>query len=216
MNTGKQQLLDLALKCQAVRFGDFTLKSGRKSPYFFNAGQFNTGHALSVLGQCYAEMIENEQIPFDVLYGPAYKGIPLVSATAIAFSHHFGQAIPYAFNRKQTKAYGDGGDLVGAPLGGRVILIDDVITAGTTITETLALLKNYNATLQAVLLIFDRKEQISEPLQILQKKHHIPIYSVLNVDDLVGWLGTKNDVQSLQYQKEIIQYLEMYGQKRFA
>src|SRR5215472_10874730 len=133
--------IDLALKREALRFGSFRLKSGRESPYFFNAGRFSDGEAASVLGRCYAAAIVHSGLQFDVIFGPAYKGIPLATATAVALASVHGRSVPYAFNRKEAKDHGEGGSIVGAALAGRVLIIDDVITAGTAVRESLALIR---------------------------------------------------------------------------
>ena len=138
MKSYQREFINLALEHQVLQFGEYRLKSGRVSPYFFNAGNFNTGRALAILGRCYAQAIVESGLEFDVIFGPAYKGIPLVATTAIALSELHGRDVPYSFNRKEAKAHGEGGSLVGAPLSGRVLIVDDVITAGTAIREVLA------------------------------------------------------------------------------
>src|SRR5579863_2227951 len=137
--------VDLALSRQALRFGQFTLKSGRDSPYFFNAGLFSDGEAIAVLGRCYAAAIARSALAFDMLFGPAYKGIPLVAATAAALFEQHGRSVSYAFNRKEAKDHGEGGSIIGAPLAGRVLVIDDVVTAGTAVRESLALIRQHGA-----------------------------------------------------------------------
>src|SRR5580698_7718941 len=149
--------IDLALKREALRFGRFTLKSGRESPYFFNAGLFNDGESLGVLGHCYAGSIIGSGIGFDMLFGPAYKGIPLAAVTAVALSSEHGRSVPFAFNRKEAKDHGEGGSIVGAKLAGRVLIVDDVITAGTAVRESLELIRAAGAQVAGVALALDRQ-----------------------------------------------------------
>lgn len=188
----QQQFIDLALQYDALRFGEFTLKSGRSSPYFFNAGQFQTGQALAKLGYCYAAALVASGIEFDMLFGPAYKGIPLVSSVAIALAEHFDRDVPWCFNRKEAKAHGEGGVLVGAPLRGRVVIVDDVITAGTAIGEVMHLFKAYpQANACAVLIGLDRQERGNSELSAAQEvsqRHTIPILRVLGLQELIGFL----------------------------
>src|SRR5690554_5968250 len=160
MEAYKTQFIEFALARGALKFGDFTLKSGRQSPYFFNAGTFNSGASLAALGRYYADAIVNSGLEFDMLFGPAYKGIPLVAAVAVALAEHHGRDLPWAFNRKEAKDHGEGGWLVGAPLQGRVLVIDDVITAGTAIREVATLFARTEAKMAAVLVALDRQEQI--------------------------------------------------------
>lgn len=190
----QKAFVELALKNQALRFGQFTLKSGRVSPYFFNAGQFHTGSALARLGQCYAAAIMASGLPFDTLFGPAYKGIPLVSAVAIALSEQFGRDVPYCFNRKEAKDHGEGGTLVGAPLRGRILIIDDVITAGTAIQEVMALFDQHKeqATAAGVMIGLDRQEKGQDSnlsaAQAISQCHQLPVLSVINLDTLVTYM----------------------------
>lgn len=190
----QKAFVELALKNQSLRFGQFTLKSGRVSPYFFNAGQFHTGSALARLGQCYAAAIMASGLPFDTLFGPAYKGIPLVSAVAIALSEQFGRDVPYCFNRKEAKDHGEGGTLVGAPLRGRILIIDDVITAGTAIQEVMALLDQHKeqATAAGVMIGLDRQEKGQDSnlsaAQAISQRHQLPVLSVINLDTLVAYM----------------------------
>ena len=160
MQDYQQQFIQLALTHNALRFGEFTLKSGRTSPYFFNAGQFHSGGALAALGHCYAAALIASGIEFDMLFGPAYKGIPLVSSIAIALARDFGRDVPWCFNRKEAKDHGEGGSLVGAPLQGKVVIVDDVITAGTAIGEVMQLFSDYpQARASAILIGLDRQER---------------------------------------------------------
>jgi orotate phosphoribosyltransferase len=161
--------IELALRRDALRFGSFTLKSGRESPYFFNAGLFSDGEAAHLLGRCYAEAIVHSGVGFDMLFGPAYKGIPLATTTAVAFAAAHGRSVPYAFNRKEAKDHGEGGGIVGAPLKGRVLIVDDVITAGTAVRESLQIIRAAGATPVAVALALDRQERGSGALSAVQE-----------------------------------------------
>ena len=169
MHDYQQDFLALALEHQALRFGEFTLKSGRVSPYFFNAGRFNDGAALARLGRCYAAALAQSGLAFDMLFGPAYKGIPLVSACAVAFAEHEARNLPWAFNRKEAKAHGDAGVIVGSPLNGRVVIVDDVITAGTAIRESIELIRAAGAQPVAVALALDRQERGQGPQSAVQE-----------------------------------------------
>jgi len=169
MHDYQQDFLALALEHQALRFGEFTLKSGRVSPYFFNAGRFNDGAALARLGRCYAAALARSGLAFDMLFGPAYKGIPLVSACAVAFAEHEARNLPWAFNRKEAKAHGDAGVIVGSPLNGRVVIVDDVITAGTAIRESIELIRAAGAQPVAVALALDRQERGQGPQSAVQE-----------------------------------------------
>lgn len=195
----QKTFVDLSIEYQALKFGQFTLKSGRTSPYFFNAGQFCTGKALARLGQCYAAAIIASGLSFDVLFGPAYKGIPLVSAIAIALSEHFGKDVPYCFNRKEAKDHGEGGLLVGAPLRGRVLIVDDVITAGTAIQEVMSLLDTYQgqASVAAVMIGLDRQEKgqdgtATSAAQQISERYSLPVLSVANLDTLITYMHIGN------------------------
>lgn len=192
MQNHQKQFLELALKHNALRFGQFTLKSGRTSPYFFNAGQFHTGQALAALGRCYAETILASGCQFDVLFGPAYKGIPLVSAIAIAMAEHYDLDIPYCFNRKEMKGHGEGGLLIGAPLTGRVLIVDDVITAGTAISDVMDLFSHQpGITLAGVVVGLDRQEKSHDNLsatQHISQKYNVAVHAVANLDSLVTYL----------------------------
>jgi orotate phosphoribosyltransferase len=187
--------LELALAKQALRFGEFTLKSGRKSPYFFNAGAFDDGASLAVLGRCYADAIGASGIDFDMLFGPAYKGIPLVAATAAALHARHGRNLPFAFNRKEAKDHGEGGSIVGRALAGRVLIIDDVITAGTAIRESIELIRKAGATPAGVALALDRQERGRDPstgeilpesaVQEVARLYGIPCVSILTLGALI-------------------------------
>jgi len=188
--------IDLALSRQALRFGQFTLKSGRESPYFFNAGLFCDGEAIAMLGRCYAAAIVHSAPAFDVLFGPAYKGIPLAAATAAALFEHHGRNVPYAFNRKEAKDHGEGGTVIGAPLRGRVLVIDDVVTAGTAVRESLSLIRQQGAQPAGVIFALDRQERgqgMLSATQEIEKEHGIPCVSVVTLADLIEALSRERD-----------------------
>jgi orotate phosphoribosyltransferase len=159
MHGYQKEFIELAQRCEVLKFGEFTLKSGRVSPYFFNAGAFSTGGALAVLGRCYAQCIVDSNVVFDVLLGPAYKGIPLAAATAVALADHHGRDVDFVYNRKEAKTHGEGGVLVGASLRGRVLVIDDVITAGTAVREVIKIINDAGAELAGVVIGLDRQER---------------------------------------------------------
>ncbi len=192
MKPYQQQFIELAMQYDILRFGNFTLKSGRISPYFFNAGLFNTGELLAQIGQAYAKAIVNADIRFDVLFGPAYKGIPLATSTAVALAEHEGRNIPYAFNRKEAKDHGEGGLIVGHPLQGQVLIIDDVITAGTAIRESLAIIDQAGAKACGVVIAMDRQERGQDQrsaIQQIEEEHGIPVVSIIKLADLVEYLS---------------------------
>jgi orotate phosphoribosyltransferase len=184
--------IDLALRRDALRFGRFTLKSGRESPYFFNAGLFSDGESAAVLGGCYAAAIVASGLAFDMLFGPAYKGIPLATATAIALATSHGMTVPYAFNRKEAKEHGEGGGIIGAPLCGRVLIVDDVITAGTAVRESLGLIRAAGAQPVGVALALDREERGQGELsavQELEQAHGVRCVSIVTLADLIEALA---------------------------
>ena len=188
MQNYQLRFIDLALSREALRFGSFKLKSGRESPYFFNSGLLNDGQAAAVLGQCYAAALLASGVEFDVLFGPAYKGIPLVAATAVALAEHHGRNVPFSFNRKEAKDHGEGGKLVGAPLRGRVVIVDDVITAGTAIRESLEIIRGTGAQPVAVVLALDRQERGQDTrsaVQELEAEHGIKCVSVITLATLI-------------------------------
>ena len=190
----QRAFLDLAVARNVLRFGQFTLKSGRVSPYFFNAGLFDSGAALATLGEAYADAATASGIGFDMLFGPAYKGIVLAAVTAASLAARHGRDVPFAYNRKEAKDHGEGGTLVGAPLKGRVLIVDDVITAGTAIRESLALIRAAGATPAGVLIALDREERGQGALsatQELTQEHGIPTVAIARLGDLVEWLGDK-------------------------
>jgi len=197
MQQYKQAFIELALKRGALKFGRFTLKSGRESPYFFNAGLFNTGAALAELGGCYADAIANAGLEFDVLFGPAYKGIPLATATAVALAERHGRDVPWVFNRKEAKDHGEGGQLVGAPLAGRALIVDDVITAGTAIRESIGIIAAAGAQPCGVVLALDRQERGQgerSAVQEVEQDLGLPVTSIITLGDLLSDLERRTDV----------------------
>ena len=194
MQDYKKEFLDFSLDVGVLRFGEFTLKSGRLSPYFFNAGLFNTGAALARLGRYYAQAIMDAGLEFDVLYGPAYKGIPLAAVTAAALYDQHGKDVAYAFNRKEAKDHGEGGVIVGHPLEGRVLIIDDVISAGTSVRESMDIIQQQGATAAGVVIALDRQEKGQGQLSAIQeveRDYGIPVASIVKLDDLVAYLEEK-------------------------
>lgn len=212
MKTYKVEYIDNAISSGALKFGRFELKSGRTSPHFFNAGEFYNGTALAALGRCYAASIVESGIDFDVLFGPAYKGITLAAATAIALSEQHGIDVPYCFNRKEAKAHGEGGTLVGAPLQGKVLIIDDVITAGTAIREVMSIVEQVGATTAGVVIGLDRKERGTtdkSAIQEVQQQFNVPVASIIDIDDILQYLETKSEHSDLV--AEIGKYRQQYG-----
>ena len=206
MEQYQNDFVDFMLEIGALKFGEFTLKSGRVSPYFFNAGQFNQGNHLSQLGQFYAKAIEASGIKFDVLFGPAYKGIPLVAATAIALNDSFNRSVPYSFNRKEAKDHGEGGNIVGHPLEGDILIIDDVITAGTAIREAKDIISANGAKIKGVVVALDRQEKGKGELSAIQEAEQnfgIAVVSIINLSHIVDYLKANND-------KNIISRIESY------
>jgi len=212
MQAYQQEFLEFAISQKVLRFGEFTLKSGRKSPYFFNAGLFNTGKALAKLGQFYASAIQASGIDFELLFGPAYKGIPLVATTAIALSEQHQRDLPYAFNRKEIKDHGEGGNIVGAPLAGRILLIDDVISAGTAIREAVEIIQSADATLAGVIIALNRQERGKTELSAIQEieqQYKIPVISIVNLEDLITYIEQNSDKQ--KHLSAIQEYRDKYG-----
>ena len=192
MHPHQLAFIDLALAREALRFGSFTLKSGRESPYFFNAGLFSDGAAAATLGRCYAAALMHSGIGFDMLFGPAYKGIPLVTTTAVALAEHHGRSVPYSFNRKEAKEHGEGGSLVGAPLAGRVIIVDDVISDGAAKREAIELIVRAGAQPAAVLLALDRQERGRDErsaVQEMQAQFGVRCVSIVTLAELIEALG---------------------------
>jgi orotate phosphoribosyltransferase len=212
MKTYKVDFIDNAISSGALKFGQFELKSGRTSPHFFNAGEFYTGNALATLGRCYASAIVESGIEFDVLFGPAYKGITLAAATSIALSEQHGINVPYCFNRKEAKAHGEGGTLVGAPLQGKVLIIDDVITAGTAIREVMSIVEQVGAQAAGVVIGLDRKERgktDKSAIQEVEQEFKIPVASIIDIDDILQYLKAKPEHNDLVAQ--IDSYRQQYG-----
>lgn len=194
MRDYQRDFLDFAIACGVLRFGEFTLKSGRISPYFFNAGLFNSGAALARLGRCYAAAIIDAGLEFDVLFGPAYKGIPLAAAVAVALAEHYERDMPWCFNRKEVKDHGEGGTIVGAPLKGRVLIVDDVITAGTAVRETMHILHVHGATPAGVIIALDRQERgqgESSAVQDVERAYGITVTGIVTLADLTAHLAER-------------------------
>ncbi len=200
MRSHQKEFIEMILAKQVLRFGDFTLKSGRTSPYFFNAGLINDGGSLARLGIGYAQEIVDSGTAFDMLFGPAYKGIPLATATAVAFAEQHRRNVPIAYNRKETKQHGEGGALIGAPLEGRVLIVDDVITAGTAVRESVSLIRNAGATLAGVVLALDRQERGQGQLsavQEIQAAYSIPVIRIITLDHLIEYLEAGEQSEEL-------------------
>lgn len=211
MHDYQKAFIELAIKHKALCFGEFTLKSGRISPYFFNAGLFRTGSALASLGRFYAEAIVRAGLDIDILFGPAYKGIPLVTITAAALSQHHGVDYPVCYNRKEAKDHGEGGTLVGAPLSGRVAIIDDVITAGTAVREVIDIIKQSKALPAAVIIGLDRQERgkgDQSAIQEVEEHFGIPVISIIRLDHVIQYLETQGDPVLLE---AIRRYRNDYG-----
>ncbi len=193
MQAYKLEFIELALEIGVLKFGQFELKSGRTSPYFFNSGLFNTGYAAAKLGRSYAAAVADLDIEIDMLFGPAYKGIPLVALTAAALAEHQDLDLAFSFNRKETKKHGEGGAIIGAPVNGRVLILDDVITAGTAIREAVGIIRNAGGEPAGVLLAMDRQERGRDKLsaiQEVQQEYQIPVSAIIKLDDLIEHLGT--------------------------
>ncbi|HHZ88450.1 MAG TPA: orotate phosphoribosyltransferase [Chromatiaceae bacterium] len=207
----KQEFIQFALDLEVLRFGEFTLKSGRISPYFFNSGLFNSGASLARLGRFYATAILDAGLEFDMLYGPAYKGIPLAAATAIALADQHQRDVPYAFNRKEAKDHGEGGSIVGAPLQGKVLIIDDVISAGTSVRESVELITQAGATPSAVSIALDRQERgtgAQSAVQEVAQQFSMPVANIIGLQDLIGYLRARGNPEQLQ---QILDYQHEYG-----
>ena len=212
MKDYQREFIDFAISAGVLRFGEFTLKSGRNSPYFFNAGLFNTGEHLARLGRCYAQAISDSQIDFDVLFGPAYKGIPLAAATSIALADHHQHNVPWCFNRKEAKDHGEGGNLVGAGLSGKILVIDDVITAGTAIRESVDIISQAGATLSGVVIALDRQERGRDERSAIQEVEEtlgIKVTSIVTLADLLDYLRDKPGHATVL--QNIEHYREQYG-----
>jgi len=212
MQPYQRDFIRFAIDRGVLRFGEFTLKSGRTSPYFFNAGLFNTGSALAQLGRCYAAAIVDSKIPFDVLFGPAYKGIPLAATTAAALADQHQLDVPWCFNRKEAKDHGEGGSLVGAPLAGDVLIIDDVITAGTAIREVMQIINAQQAKAAGVLIALNREERGNGELSAIQEVERdfgIPVVSIVSLTQVLEFLA--DDPQLKQHLPAVEAYRAQYG-----
>jgi orotate phosphoribosyltransferase len=212
MKQFQKDFIEFALSRQVLKFGSFTLKSGRTSPYFFNAGLFNTGGDLARLGRFYAAALEDAGVEFDLLFGPAYKGIPIATTTAVALFDQYGKDVPYCFNRKEAKTHGEGGNLVGSPLQGKVMLVDDVITAGTAIRESMQLIQTQGASLSGVLIALDRQEKGQGELSAIQEVERdfgTQVVSIICLNDLINYLQGKPELA--QYLEAVSAYRAQYG-----
>lgn len=212
MKAYQQQFIEFALQTGVLRFGSFTLKSGRVSPYFFNSGLFNTGTSLARLGRFYAQAISESELDYDVLFGPAYKGIPLASTTVVALADHYQRDVPYVFNRKEVKDHGEGGQLVGAELKGKILIIDDVISAGTSIRESVAIIKQQTAIPTGVIIALDRQERgqnEQSAIQEVEAEHNIPVVSIICLDDLLAYLQNNADLS--EHLPAVKAYRQQYG-----
>ena len=222
MSTGSDRLafVQFALNQGVLRFGSFVTKSGRTSPYFFNAGLFNSGASVGRLAQFYAQALVDSKLPFDMLFGPAYKGIPLATATSVALAGHAGMTgrdIPFAYNRKEAKDHGEGGVLVGAPLKGKVVIIDDVITAGTSVRESVDIIRGAGAQPAAVLIAMDRMERAGSEGQLsahsavqeVEQRYGLPVISIASLTDILALL--ENNPEFAQYKNAVLDYRTRYG-----
>lgn len=214
MQSYQKEFLDFALNTGVLRFGEFTLKSGRISPYFFNAGLFNTGNSLAKLGRYYAQAITDSGIEFDVLYGPAYKGIPLAAVTAAALADHHNMDVPYAFNRKEAKDHGEGGTIVGHELKGKVLIIDDVISAGTSVRESMDIIDAQGAKAAGVVIALDRQEKGKGELSAIQeveRDYNIPVAAIVRLENLIEYL--QDDEANADSLAMIQKYRDQYGSR---
>jgi orotate phosphoribosyltransferase len=212
MRAYQREFVELALEIEVLKFGEFKLKSGRISPYFFNSGLFNTGYAVAKLGHAYAAAVENVDFKFDMLFGPAYKGIPLVALTAAALAEHNDIDVPFCFNRKEAKDHGEGGALIGAPIDGRVLILDDVITAGTAIRDAIEIIERAGGTPAGILIALDRQERGTGELsavQEVQQAFGIPVVSILQLDELIDHLETSEEFGG--HLGAVQEYRERYG-----
>ena len=214
MQEFQENFLNFVIENEILRFGEFTLKSGRISPYFFNAGLFNTGEKLSFLASCYADAIVGAGITYDVLFGPAYKGIPLATATAMALANEHKVNKPYCFNRKEAKAHGEGGSIVGAELSGDILIVDDVITAGTAVREAAEIISSNGARLNGIAVAMDRQEKgigSLSAIQEIQKLYQIEVVSIISLKDIVNYLTVSENEQLQPYLDAVVAYREEYG-----
>jgi orotate phosphoribosyltransferase len=212
MRAYQREFIELARDYNVLKFGEFTLKSGRTSPYFFNAGAFSSGRALAALGRCYARRIVESGLEFDLLLGPAYKGIPLAAATAVALADEHGRDLPFAYNRKEAKTHGEGGNLVGAPLVGRVLVIDDVITAGTAVREVITLIEGAGARLAGVAIGLNRQERGAgerSAIQEVEQDYGVPVLSIIDMSHIIEFLEAQGgEEEALAAMRT---YREQYG-----
>ena len=216
MKDFQSRFLHFVIDHEILRFGEFTLKSGRKSPYFFNAGLFNTGGKLAFLARCYADAILDSNLDYDVLFGPAYKGIPLAATTVVALSSGHGIDKPYCFNRKETKDHGEGGSIVGAPLAGRALVIDDVITAGTAIREAAQIITDNGATMAGIAVAMDRQERGTGELSAIQeveRDYGVPVIRIIQLDHIIGYLEASHNGGLQKFLPAVSRYREEYGVK---
>jgi orotate phosphoribosyltransferase len=212
MKAYQKEFIEFAIEKQVLKFGEFTLKSGRISPYFFNAGLFNTGRDLARLGRFYAAALQDSGIAYDLLFGPAYKGIPIATTTAVALSNDYDLDVPYCFNRKEAKTHGEGGSLVGSELTGKIMLVDDVITAGTAIRESMDIINANNAELAGVLIALDRQEKGKAELSAIQeveRDYNAKVISIVQLADVVTYLETLPEMQ--QHLESVKNYRAKYG-----
>ncbi len=212
MQDYKKEFIDFAISTKVLCFGQFKLKSGRISPYFFNSGLFNSGASIARLGRYYAAAIEDSDIDYDQLFGPAYKGIPLAVTTACALADHHNKDIPYSFNRKEAKDHGEGGTIVGAPLAKKVLIIDDVISAGTSVRESFNIINAANAQTAGVIIALDRQERgqgDTSAIQEVEKNFDIKVANIINLSDLIEYLSAQPDMK--QALKSICDYQKQYG-----
>ena len=212
MKAYQKEFIEFALEKQVLKFGEFTLKSGRTSPYFFNAGLFNTGRDLARLGRFYAAALEDAAIEYDVLFGPAYKGIPIATTTAVALADHYNKDVPYCFNRKEKKAHGEGGSLVGSELKGKIMLVDDVITAGTAIRESMEIIADNGADLSGVLIALDRQEKGKAELSAIQeveRDFNTQVTSIVKLADLISYLELQGTMD--EHLAAVKAYRDQYG-----
>jgi len=211
MTPWTQRFIDLAVEHQALRFGSFTLKSGRQSPYFFNAGAFNDGAGLDGLARCYADAIVASGHDFDMLFGPAYKGIPLAAAIAVGLQRDHGRNVPFAFNRKEVKAHGEGGSIVGAELSGKVLIVDDVISAGTSIRESVELIGRAGAQASGVAIALDRQERGEDKRSAVAavRESGLEVITIASLDDLIAWLDDHDDLAD--HRMAMAEYQSRYG-----
>ncbi|MCB1665864.1 MAG: orotate phosphoribosyltransferase [Pseudomonadales bacterium] len=214
MQAFQKAFIDFVIEHDILRFGSFTLKSGRTSPYFFNAGLFNTGKALDFIGRTYAAAVAAADVEYDLLFGPAYKGIPLVSVTAAALANHHNIDKPYCFNRKEAKDHGEGGLTVGAPLQGRALIVDDVITAGTAVREVMALFDTVGAQVAGIVVALDRQERGTGTLSAIQEirqQYSVPVISIITLAQIIEYLEQQDDPALRQNLEAVRRYREEYG-----